>query len=167
MLPRITEKPSNAHGKYGARKFRIPKKFMRMNGLRRDQTYTSIIVNAWPRNKRLTKKAKIWKKFHSYCLNIFPIQRRLRRIWTIIISWIHTYNHESSTKNEHHNEIRTFSTKWTFFQHTTIAIRKRHIEEKIKTYCSKEEERCDEPPYLIMKHNERWIKIQLKWWHYI
>lgn len=55
----MTEKPSRAHGKYGAKKFRIPKKFMRMYGLRRDQTYTSIIVNAWPKKSKLMKKAKI------------------------------------------------------------------------------------------------------------
>lgn len=58
-FPRITENPSSAQGKYGARKFKMPKKFIRMNGLRRDQTYTSIIVNAWPRNSKLMKNAKI------------------------------------------------------------------------------------------------------------
>lgn len=45
-FPNITENPSKAQGKYGARKFNIPKKFIRINGLRRDQTYTNIIVNA-------------------------------------------------------------------------------------------------------------------------
>lgn len=59
VLPRMTENPRRAHGRYGAKKFKMPKKFMRMYGLRRDHTYTSIIVKAWPKNSKLMKKAKI------------------------------------------------------------------------------------------------------------
>lgn len=59
VLPISTENPSSTHGRYGAWKFKIPKKFMRMNGFLRDQTYTNMIVNACPKNKRLTKNANI------------------------------------------------------------------------------------------------------------
>ncbi len=47
LLPRSSENSSKTHGKYGAWNANTPKKFMRMNGLRRLHTYTSMIVNAW------------------------------------------------------------------------------------------------------------------------
>ena len=56
-FPRSSEKPSSTHGRYGAWKVKRPKKFMRTYGLRRLQTYTSMMVNAWPRNTRLTNTA--------------------------------------------------------------------------------------------------------------
>lgn len=71
VLPKITENPNNTHGKYGAIKFRRPKKFIRVNGLRRDQTYTSIIVNAWPRNSKLTSNANIYNNKNKHNIRIF------------------------------------------------------------------------------------------------
>lgn len=59
VFPRIIEKHKRTHGRYGAWKFNNPKKFIRTNGLRRDQTYTNIIVNAWPKNNKFTKNANI------------------------------------------------------------------------------------------------------------
>ena len=56
-FPSSSEKPSSTHGRYGAWKVKRPKKFMRTYGLRRLQTYTSMMVNAWPRNTRLTNTA--------------------------------------------------------------------------------------------------------------
>lgn len=41
-------------------KFKSPKKFILTKGFRRDHTYTNIIVNACPRNNRLTKNAKVY-----------------------------------------------------------------------------------------------------------
>lgn len=56
-FPKRREKASRTHGKYGAWKLSRPKKFIRTYGFRLLHTYTSIMVNAWPRNKRLTNSA--------------------------------------------------------------------------------------------------------------
>lgn len=127
-LPSITENPSNAHGKYGAKKLRIPKKFIRMYGFRRDQTYTNIMVNAWPRNNKFTKNANIWKlkQFHVLIETIME-----HYVWC-------THTHQCTAEEEHHDEIRTLSTEWTLLQHTTISICERHIEQKIESYRAEE-----------------------------
>lgn len=57
--PSRIENPHRTHGKYGAWKFIRPKKFIRMNGLRRPHTYTNIMVNALPKKIVLTKNAMI------------------------------------------------------------------------------------------------------------
>jgi len=56
-FPSSSEKPNRTQGRYGALNVRRPKKFMRTNGFLLAQTYTSMIVNAWPRNNKLTKNA--------------------------------------------------------------------------------------------------------------
>jgi len=58
-LPSRRENPRRTQGKYGAWKFIMPKKFILTYGFRLLHTYTSIMVNALPRNTRLTNKAVI------------------------------------------------------------------------------------------------------------
>lgn len=59
-LPSSKENPMRTHGRKGAWKLSRPKKFMRTLGLRLLHTYTSMIVNAWPRNTRLTNMPNIY-----------------------------------------------------------------------------------------------------------
>lgn len=59
-LPRRREKPIRTQGRKGAWKFSRPKKFIRTLGFLLLQTYTSMIVKAWPKNTRLTKIPNIW-----------------------------------------------------------------------------------------------------------
>jgi len=59
-LPRSSENPRRTHGRYGAWKLKSPKKFIRTYGLRRLHTYTSMMVNAWPRKTKPTNTATIW-----------------------------------------------------------------------------------------------------------
>lgn len=58
VFPKIIENPRRTHGKYGAWKFNNPKKFILKDGFLLDHTYTSIKVNACPRNNKSTKNPK-------------------------------------------------------------------------------------------------------------
>lgn len=59
-FPSMREKPNSTQGKNGALKVKRPKKFMRTYGFLLLQTYTSMMVNAWPRKTKLTNRAMIW-----------------------------------------------------------------------------------------------------------
>ncbi|KAJ7308904.1 hypothetical protein JRQ81_008180 [Phrynocephalus forsythii] len=60
-FPSKSENPIRTHGRNGAWKMSSPKKFMRTKGFRRLQMYTNMIVNACPKNTKLTNKPKIWR----------------------------------------------------------------------------------------------------------
>ena len=56
-FPSTSEKPNNTQGNKGALNVNKPKKFIRTKRFLRLQMYTSIMVNAWPRNTKLTNSA--------------------------------------------------------------------------------------------------------------
>lgn len=55
-FPSSRENPMRTQGRNGAWKFRRPKKFMRMSGCLLLQTYTSMMMKAWPRKKTLANR---------------------------------------------------------------------------------------------------------------
>lgn len=61
------------------------------------------------------------------------------------------YHCGDATKNEHVNKVCCSSSERALFQHSAIAISKNHVEKKIETESSKEEEGSQHPPYLQTK----------------
>jgi len=59
-LPSINENPNKTQGRNGALNVNKPKKFILIKGFRRLHMYTSMMVNACPRNTRFTNKAIIY-----------------------------------------------------------------------------------------------------------
>lgn len=109
-FPSMREKPNSTQGKNGALKVKRPKKFMRTYGFLLLQTYTSMMVNAWPRKTKLTNRAMIWmqklrnsssQKFCKFdkivvsdlLWHVFsPIHCRLRYYWIFKLSsnfWVY------------------------------------------------------------------------------
>lgn len=98
-------------------KFKSPKKFNLTNGFLRDQTYTNIIVNAWPRNNKLTKNANVYN--NNLRINTYNEMHNggayfIIDLRKIINKTLKGYDHTYASKNEHHYKVSCPSAKWSF-----------------------------------------------------
>lgn len=71
-------------------------------------------------------------------------------------------NHERAAEYEHHDKVGALAAERALLQHAAVPVGERHVEEEIEADGAEEEEGGDEPPYLVVEHDQRRIEVQLE-----
>lgn len=94
----------------------------------------------------LYEKIKWWKNKIKYWLQLISYQKNLKNLGLKSLIVIKGYRHDCTTEYKHKEEIGSPASKRSLLQHTTVTIRKYHVEEEIEAYCAKVHKVGHQPP---------------------